>query len=127
MEIENKSIGIVGASNNPEKYGYKVVEAVKKITNKVYPINPKESEILGVKAYSSPTDIKEKLDILVFVTPPAITLEVLTKNIKSASFFWFQPGSFDQKVIDFCIKNDLNMENKKCIIIESSKVITKIK
>jgi len=109
MRIRNNPIGIVGASNNPEKYGYKVVEAVKKITSNVYPINPNETQIFGLKTYSSPQEIKNKLDILVFVTPPAVTFDVLSKSITNANFFWFQVGSFDEKVIEFCNKNKLPM------------------
>ncbi len=124
MRIRNNPIGIVGASNNPEKYGYKVVEAVKKITSNVYPINPNETQIFGLKTYSSPQEIKNKLDILVFVTPPAVTFDVLSKSITNANFFWFQVGSFDEKVIEFCNKNKLEFENTKCIIIESSKIKT---
>lgn len=123
MDLVNKSFGVVGASNNPNKYGHKVVEALLKISPNVHPINPKESLILGQKCFSDLKKINKKLDVIVFVTPPKITFEVLEKNFSKSNFFWFQIGSFDEEVINFCKKNKLLYEDKKCIILESEKQI----
>lgn len=121
MNFKEKSFAVVGASNNPEKYGYKVFEAILKKTKKVFPINPKETQIIGQKCYPSLTNIKEEISVIVFVVPPLVTLEVLKKNFLRKSLFWFQPGSFDEKVIQFCEENGIEYENKKCIIKESEK------
>lgn len=122
MDFKKKVFAIVGASNNAEKYGYKVTEALLKVTEKVIPINPNESQIIGQKCFSSISQVKEKIDVLVFVVPPAITLEVLKNNFLRAKIFWFQPGSFDGNVIQFCEENGLEYENKKCIIKESEQL-----
>jgi len=119
MELKGKSFAVVGASNNPEKFGYKVVEALKNMGAEVFPVNPKETLIIGLNVFSSVDKIKEKINVMVFVVPPNVTLEVLEKNFLKADFFWFQPGSFDKKVIDFCEEKGLLFENKKCIIVES--------
>lgn len=119
MNLKEKAFAVVGASNNPEKYGHKVVEALKKISSNIYPINPKETQILGLRVFKKLNEVKENIDFVVFVTPPKISLEVLkrvrTKNIH----FWFQPGSFDDKVTTFCKENELTFTNNKCIIVES--------
>jgi len=121
MNFDKTSFAVVGASNNPEKYGYKVLQALLKKTKNIYPINPKENEILGKKCYKELSEIKEKLDIVVFVVPPIVTLEILKKNFAKKNLFWFQIGSFDENVINFCEENGLEYENKKCIIKESEK------
>ncbi|MDD2531251.1 MAG: CoA-binding protein [Candidatus ainarchaeum sp.] len=121
MDLNNKSFGIIGASNNPNKYGYKIVKALLKISPNIYPINPKESLILGQECFSDLKKISKKLDIIIFVTPPKITFEVLKKNFLRSNFFWFQPGSFDEEVINFCEQNGISYEEKKCIILESER------
>lgn len=121
MDFAKNSFAVVGASNNKEKYGYKVMEALLKKTDRVFPVNPKEREILGIVAIKNLFEIKEKIDVIVFVVPPTVTLEVLKKNFLKKSLFWFQPGSFDANVIEFCEKNGIEYENKKCIIKESEK------
>jgi predicted CoA-binding protein len=122
VEIKGKSIAVIGASNNPEKYGNKVITAIKRITNEIFPINPKETQILGLKSYSEFGEIKDVVDIAVFVVPPKVTLEVIKKINDKKLFYWFQPGSFDKEVTDYCKKNGLNFEKEKCIIEESNKI-----
>lgn len=122
MNFDKNSFAIVGASNNPEKYGYKVVKALIKKTKNIFPINPKENEILKIKCYKDLSEVKEKINVIVFVVPPIVTLEILKKNFTKSDLFWFQEGSFDEKVINFCDENGLEYEYKKCIIKESEKI-----
>ncbi len=121
MNLVGKAFAVVGASNNPEKYGYKVVEALKKLSKNIYPVNPKETQILGLAVFKELRDIKEKIDIVVFVLPPKISFEVLKTNPRKKWHYWFQPGSFDDRVIEYCKEKGLNFTNDKCIIVESEK------
>ncbi|MEI7961667.1 MAG: CoA-binding protein [archaeon] len=121
MNLKGKSFAVVGASNNAEKYGYRVVGALIKISNKVFPINPKETQILGHKVFKKFAEIKEKVDIVVFVVPPAVSLSVLREIKEKKLHFWFQPGSFDDDLLAFCKKNALIFTSDKCVIIESEK------
>jgi hypothetical protein len=73
---------IIGASNNEEKYGYKVFKDLLKGGYKVIPINPNEKEILGNKVYSTLSVTKKKIDVVIFVTPPTVTEKVL-EEVKS--------------------------------------------
>ena len=68
---------VVGASNNEEKYGYKVFKDLLDAGYKVLPINPTEQEILGERVYPTLSDVKEKIDVAIFVTQPTITEKVL--------------------------------------------------
>lgn len=47
------SIAIIGASSDRSKFGNKAVRAYKRKGFKVFPINPKESKIEGLKCYRS--------------------------------------------------------------------------
>ncbi|MCB2179971.1 acetate--CoA ligase family protein [bacterium] len=68
-----KSVAVIGASSNPDKLGYAVlrnlVESGYSKIGKVYPINPKSSEILGFPAYVSVTDVPDPIDMAVIVIP----------------------------------------------------------
>jgi len=68
-----KSVAIVGASSNPSKLGYCVVENLVNsgFTEKcaVYPVNPKGGEILGMQAYKSVSEIPGKVDLAELVIP----------------------------------------------------------
>ncbi|MEN6482029.1 MAG: acetate--CoA ligase family protein [Anaerolineaceae bacterium] len=83
-----KSIAIVGASAEPGKIGYNVVENIIKsgFQGKVFPINPKAKEILGFKAYPSVLDVPDSIDAAVISVPakfvPGVIEECGKKGIK---------------------------------------------
>lgn len=51
------SVGVIGASNTPDKVGHIVVSNLIEdgYKGEIYPINPKGGEILGLKAYTDVT------------------------------------------------------------------------
>ncbi|MFA6268561.1 MAG: CoA-binding protein [archaeon] len=117
-----KTILIVGASNNPDKFGYKIVENLLKKGFNVIPINPKETLILGQVAYPNLTSFVTqnphiKIDWVDLVVPPEVALKVLLelKQLGLAKA-WFQPGSESTSAIDFCEKNGIKYMKNKCIM-----------
>lgn len=74
-----QSVALVGASATPGKVGNSVLDSLAKhdYKGKVYPINPKAEEILGLKCYPSLEAINDKIDLVVVcvdlsVTPPVL-------------------------------------------------------
>ncbi len=66
------SIAVIGASNDRRKSGGRFVSGLisGSYRGKVYPVNPGESEIMGLTSYPRVTDIPAEID-LAFVTVPA--------------------------------------------------------
>ncbi|MGD2057089.1 MAG: acetate--CoA ligase family protein [Anaerolineales bacterium] len=72
--FEPRAIAVIGASTNEEKLGHAVLDNLVNGgyfdgSRKVYPINPGADSILGLKAYSSVTDVEEPIDLAVIVIP----------------------------------------------------------
>jgi acyl-CoA synthetase (NDP forming) len=69
-----QSVVIVGASSAPHKPGNDVIRNI--LANgyggKLYLVNPKGEEILGMKAYSSVQDLPEGIDLAVVILPAAL-------------------------------------------------------
>lgn len=84
-----KSIVWIGASNNPEKWGYSMLFQLLRggYKGKVYPVNPNGEEILGLDVYPKVTSIPEAADLaVVLVSPsviPKIIAECVQKGVKS--------------------------------------------
>jgi acetyltransferase len=74
-----QSVAVVGASKNEEKLGFKVLENIVKLgfQGKVYPVNPKEKEILNLQCFSSVVEIKEEIDLAILVVPAEAVSRVL--------------------------------------------------
>lgn len=112
---------IVGASNNIEKYGYKVFKDLLDAEYKVIPINPNEKEILWIQVYPTLSTIKEKIDVVIFVTPPIVTEKVL----KEVKILWItqirmQPGAQSNAAINFCKDNWIECIHDACIMIQKN-------
>ncbi len=67
-----KTVAVIGATENPGTVGRTVLWnlVTSPFGGTVYPVNPKRPSVLGVKAYSSISDIPEQVDLAVIVTPP---------------------------------------------------------
>ncbi len=65
------SIAVIGASTDPTKRGYKAMVGLLEggFEGRIYPVNPKAPEILGVKAWSSVTALPEPADLALICTP----------------------------------------------------------
>ena len=67
-----KSVAVLGASNNPGKWGFGTFDTVRRTARDmdIYPINPTSAEIMGVPAYKSVLDVPGPVDLAVIVIPP---------------------------------------------------------
>ena len=87
------TIAIVGASPNPDKAPYGIMQKLLSAGYNVVPINPKETEILGQRSYPSLIDVPEPIDIVdVFrraEDTPAIADDAITIGAKA---LWLQTG-----------------------------------
>jgi acetyl-CoA synthetase (ADP-forming) len=83
-----RSVAVVGASKNPAKLGFHVMKSLTEggFEGDLYPINPGEEELLGVKAYSSVLDVPHQVDAAIVVLPakaiPEIFKQCATKGVK---------------------------------------------
>ncbi|HWV47483.1 MAG TPA: GNAT family N-acetyltransferase, partial [Nitrospira sp.] len=69
--FQPRSITIIGASRDPNKIGYRLLDALRtnRFRGAVYPINPKATEIIGIRTYSSVLQIPEPVDLAVISVP----------------------------------------------------------
>ena len=67
------SVAVIGASSNPTKLGHAVVKNLIDcgfgLNSKVYPINKKGGDILGLKVFPSVLDVPNPIDLAVIVIP----------------------------------------------------------
>jgi acetyl coenzyme A synthetase (ADP forming)-like protein len=77
--MKPKAVAVVGASNEAGKIGNSVM---KNLINggykgKIYPINPKDAEVMGVKAFKSVKDVPDEIDTAVFAVPAKFVASAL--------------------------------------------------
>ncbi len=74
-----RSIAVIGASQDTRKIGYKIVDNIVSggYPGRVYPINSKGDEILGLRGYKDIRDVEDTVDVGVIVVPAKFVCEVV--------------------------------------------------
>ena len=73
-----KSVAVVGATSNWNKWGYSSFSsALNGFRGPVYPVNFRESEVLGHKAFARVNDIPEPVDLVIVVVPSTAVASVM--------------------------------------------------
>ena len=88
------TVAVIGASNDRSKYGNKAVRAYQQKGWTVYPINPREKEVEGLRCYASINDTPIIPDYASLYIPPsaipAVLEEIAAKGTKKV---YFNPGT----------------------------------
>jgi acetyltransferase len=73
------SVAVVGASQNPAKIGYEILNNILRYNygGAVYPINPGAQEILGHKVYPDLVSVPSEIDLAIIVLPAAAAVDVI--------------------------------------------------
>lgn len=71
--FEARSVAVVGASRDEKKRGYQAIRTLLdgKYEGEIFPINPKEERLLGVRCYPSLSDVGRAIDLALLTTPAA--------------------------------------------------------
>jgi uncharacterized protein len=110
------TIAIVGASSDPDKESYGIMQKLQKAGYRVIPVNPRETEILGERSYPSLVDVPERIDIVdVFrraEDTPGIADEAATIGAK---VLWLQSGISSEEAAERATKGGLVTVMDTCI------------
>ena len=119
-----KTIAVVGASPNPDRDSFKVMETLIEHGYQVFPINPNEGGnlILGQLCYADLSSVSVKIDMVdVFRAEDAI-IGVTKEAIKiGAKVLWTQLGIINEEASKLGKKAGLKVIMNRCPKIELSK------
>ncbi|MEI6797318.1 MAG: CoA-binding protein, partial [Methanomassiliicoccales archaeon] len=77
--FEPRSVAVVGAAREPTKVGHVILRNMLNAgyQGKLYPVNPKAEEILGLKCYPTLLQIPDPVDLVVVAVPPQFVFQVM--------------------------------------------------
>jgi len=111
-------IAVVGASEDPAKYGNVIVRNLAAQGYTVLPVNPKAASIEGLPAYPDPASVPAPIHVIDFVTPPPVTRKVLERlDPASVEAVWLQDGSFDDEVLKLAETRFPRVVHHACIMV----------
>jgi predicted CoA-binding protein len=95
---DSKTIAVVGLSSNPDRPSNEVAEFLQSKGYLIVPVNPKETEILGERAYPSLLDVPEeiRIDVVDVFRRAEHTPEIAEQAVaRGAKVLWLQEGIAD--------------------------------
>jgi predicted CoA-binding protein len=113
-------IAVVGASDDSQKFGYKIYRDLKHKGYKVYPVNPNRATVDGDRAYPEIVDLPERPHLVNLVVPPEAVLAVLHECLAlGLTRIWLQPGAESPEVLAFLDAHGFAYLAGACIMVES--------
>ncbi|MGE5509593.1 MAG: acetate--CoA ligase alpha subunit [Chitinophagales bacterium] len=122
------AVAVIGASNTPGKVGHSLVKNLRDsgYAGKVFPVNPKEPEILGLPAYPSIGAVGQPIDLAVVSIPAAHVLKTAEECAKagvkhliviSAGFkeTGAEGSKLERELVEICRTNGMNLLGPNCL------------
>jgi uncharacterized protein len=117
--VNRRTWALVGATNNPRKYGNRILLDLCRAGYQVYAVNLNETEVAGQPAYRSLADLPETPEVVDIVVPPDQTEQVV-RQCKQLGLtrIWMQPGAESATAIRYCHENGLQVIYHACAMVE---------
>lgn len=92
--LAGSPFAVVGASRDPSKIGYRVVDAYRQAGREVYPVNPHADEIANLTAWRSLDAAPQPIHGVSVITQPTLA-EFIVELAAGLGIgnIWFQPGA----------------------------------
>ena len=95
-----KTVAVIGASNNRNKFGNRALRAFERQGYVVIPINPNETEVEGHKAYATVLDVPGTIDLATVYVPPRTGVAIMDQLAqKGVAEVWLNPGADGEEVV----------------------------
>lgn len=105
-----KTVAIIGASSNRNKFGNKAVRAFQQQGYTVYPVNPNEPEVEGLSTFKSIRDVPVRPQMISVYVPPPVLLKLLPDiAARGCDELWLNPGTESDEVLAEAERLGLNV------------------
>lgn len=128
-----RKYAVLGASTSPFKFGNRILKWYIRHDLEVIPINPRADKVCDIKAYKtlneylSNNKVLDKSISVSVVTAPNVSYELFkevkdSNNENKIASIWFQPGSYDSKVVDF-VRKELEINDENAVIADGECIL----
>ncbi len=118
----HKTLVVVGLSAKSSRPSNGVAAYMKARGYRIIPVNPKETSVLGEKAYASLEDVPEPLEIVVIFRRPEFVPAIVKSAIrKGAKVIWMQEGVVHEEAARRARRAGIEVVQDRCILKEHAK------
>jgi predicted CoA-binding protein len=111
-----KTIAVVGASTTPGKPAHDIPAYLQAQGYRIVPVNPREGEIFGARAFASLRDVDVPIDVVEVFRPPKEALAVARDAVAvGAKAIWFQNGTDTDEAAALAAAGGLSVVRGRCM------------
>ena len=105
-----KTVAVVGASSDRNKFGNKALRAFKAEGYTVIPINPNERAVEGIATYPSVLNVPGTIDMATVYVQPDVAMRLLPEfEQKGIAEIWVNPGAESDELLTDARRRKLNV------------------
>jgi len=121
-----KTVAVVGLSSNPERASNRVARYLKDHGYRIIPVNPRETEVLGEKAYPDLCAVSEPIDVVdIFREVKAVPRVVAQAMYVGAKAVWMQEGIVHTAAAARARRAGMAVVMDHCMMKEHRRIIRK--
>lgn len=118
----SRTIAVIGLSSRRFRPSYGVAEYLKSVGYQIFPVNPKETEVLGEKCYARLEDVPGRVDIVDIFRRSEFVPEIVESAIRiGARAVWMQEGVINHEAAERARRAGLLVVMNTCILKEHIK------
>lgn len=119
---QHKTLTVVGLSSKAMRPSYGVSEFMQQHGFQIIPVNPRETEVLGEKAYPTLDSVPGLPEVVVIFRRPEFVPEIVESAIrKGAKVIWMQEGVEHHDAAERARDAGLAVVQDRCILKEYAK------
>ncbi len=119
-----KRIAVVGMSKDPQKDAHNIPIYLKKEGYEIIPVNPTATEIAGMKAYKSLSEIPFDFDIVQVFRPSEAVPPIVDEAIGTkAKVIWMQLGISNEPAAEKARKAGKIVIQNRCMMVEHMRLV----
>ncbi len=117
-----RRIAMVGLSANPYRPSNFAARYMKAAGYQIFPVNPREREILGLRCYQTLADVPPPLEIVDIFREPAAVPEIVEQAIAAGGqVIWMQLGVIHEAAAERALAAGLEVVMDRCVKIEHAR------
>lgn len=119
-----RTVAIVGLSSNPLRASHFVGYYLTLHGYRVIPVNPRESEVLGARSYTSLREVPEPIDVVDVFRAPRFVPEIAEEAISvGAKALWLQFGVISPEAAENAAGHGLDVVMDRCMKVEHARYL----
>jgi len=122
-QTRKKNLAIVGLSSNPSRPSHRLAFKMQRLGYRIIPVNPRETEVLGEKAYPDLRSIPEPIDVVQVFRSPEAAVELAKEAAEvKPKVFWLQEGVISEEAASIAKEAGIEVVHNRCTYKEAQRL-----